>query len=196
LSPSQKEYVGLILRSGDHLLDLIKQVLELSQIEAGHLDVSLEEVTLWPLLQECLESLGPRASKLNISLECNCSDDNRHTAWTDPIRLRQVLLNLLSNAVKYNCENGSVVIDCRRMSDNIIRISVADTGSGIPEDKQDNLFRPFDRLGREAGQIEGTGIGLTITNKLVVALNGKIGFTSTEGKGSTFWVDLPVASND
>jgi len=196
LSPSQKEYVGLILKSGDHLLDLIKQVLELSQIEAGHLDVSLEEVTLWPLLQECLESLGPRASKLNISLECNCSDDNRHTAWTDPIRLRQVLLNLLSNAVKYNCENGSVVIDCRRMSDNIIRISVADTGSGIPEDKQDNLFRPFDRLGREAGQIEGTGIGLTITNKLVVALNGKIGFTSTEGKGSTFWVDLPVASND
>lgn len=193
LSPSQKEYIGLILRSGDHLLDLIKQVLELSKIEAGHLDVSFEQVSVCPLLEECAQSMEHRASRLNISLACHCPEGGIAYAWTDPIRLRQVLLNLLSNAVKYNSEDGSVAVNCRVMGDNMIRISVTDTGPGIPESKHENLFKPFDRLGREAGQIEGTGIGLTITSKLVVALGGKIDFKSTEGKGSTFWVDLPIS---
>ena len=193
LSATQKEYVGMILKSGDLLLELIKQVLELSQIEAGHLDVSMQNTSIGPLIDECLQTLSPRAASRNISLQDNCDDSTVHEIKTDPVRLKQILLNLLSNAVKYNHENGSVAIDCRIMGDDRIRISVSDKGPGIPKSKQKKLFIPFDRLGREAGQIEGTGIGLTITKKLVDALNGRIDFRSTEGEGSTFWVDLPIS---
>jgi PAS domain S-box-containing protein len=193
LSTGQKEYVELILKSGEHLLDLIKQVLELSKIETGGLEVSFEKVAVGPLVQECLHTLTPRATSRNISLEDNCDDDCIPEAWTDPVRLKQVLLNLLSNAVKYNRPNGSVAVDCRVMGDNAIRISVIDKGNGIPKDKQSGLFVPFDRLGREAGEIEGTGIGLTITKRLVTALKGSIDFRSTEGEGSTFWIDVPIS---
>ena len=196
LSASQKEYVDLILQSGDHLLELIKQVLELSQIEAGHLTVSFEKVAVLPLVQECLDSLAPRAKNRNLSLMCHDDVGSIPDVWSDPVRLKQVLLNLLSNAVKYNRDNGSVAVNCQAMGDSMIRINIIDTGSGIPENRQQNLFTPFDRLGREAGQIEGTGIGLSITGKLVTALKGNIGFISTEGQGSTFWIDLPVSNNN
>jgi PAS domain S-box-containing protein len=196
LSAPQKEYIGMILQSGDHLLELIKQVLELSQIEAGHLIVSFEKVTILPLVQECLDSLTPRAENRNLSLIYNDSAGSNLDVWSDPVRLKQVLLNLLSNAVKYNQDNGSVAVSCQARGNNMVRISISDTGSGIPENKQKYLFTPFDRLGREAGQIEGTGIGLSITKKLVTALKGSINFTSAEGQGSTFWIDLPVQDQD
>nr|MBC8445354.1 hypothetical protein [Rhodospirillaceae bacterium] len=193
LSSSQKEYVNLILKSGEHLLELIKQVLELSKIEAGHLEVTFQQVKIEPLLEECLHTLSPRAGGRGISLENSSRGATIPQVWTDPVRLKQILLNLLSNAVKYNQENGSVAIDCRLMGENTIRIMVMDTGGGIPKSKQKGLFVPFDRLGREAGEIEGTGIGLAISKRLVTALNGSIDFKSTKDEGSTFWIDLPIS---
>lgn len=192
LSTSQKEYISLILKSGDHLLDLINQVLELSQIEAGYLEVSFERVCVLPIIEECLQSLEPRADTRGISLFGPSSQVSLPDIKADPVRLKQVLLNLLSNAVKYNSENGSVTVTCRMIGQDRIRISVTDTGPGIPEDKQGGLFKPFDRLGRESRQIEGTGIGLAITRKLISAMGGNIDFKSTPPEGSTFWVDLPV----
>ncbi|MBT5300454.1 MAG: ATP-binding protein [Rhodospirillaceae bacterium] len=108
----------------------------------------------------------------------------------DTLQFKQVVLNLLSNAVKYNRREGKVVVRPDR-SGKFVRISVADTGHGIPSEMFENIFKPFNRLGREAGNIEGSGVGLTLTRKMVKKLQGEIGFESAEGEGSTFWVLLP-----
>ena len=115
---------------------------------------------------------------------------------TDAARLRQILVNLLSNAVKYNHDGGTVTVDAEPVHGNMLRISVGDTGPGIPLDRQDDLFKPFDRLGADASGIKGTGIGLTITRRLVEILGGQLDFESAPGQGSTFWVDLPLATAD
>lgn len=112
----------------------------------------------------------------------------------DETRFRQVLLNLMSNAVKYNRAGGEMVLDAAPTGDGMLRVSVADTGSGIPADKQDQLFEPFSRLDANKSEIEGTGIGLTITKQLVELMDGRIGFESAAGKGSTFWIELPLAA--
>ena len=116
--------------------------------------------------------------------------------WADPMRFRQVLLNLLSNAVKYNCDQGTVTLTAKTTVDDMLRFSVIDTGPGIPKDKQDLVFTSFTRLGFEGGSKEGTGIGLTISKSLMELMNGRIGFESTPGKGSTFWIDLPIAGEN
>lgn len=110
---------------------------------------------------------------------------------TDPTRFKQVLLNLLSNAIKYNRDAGSVIISRDLQADGMVRIAVADTGPGIPEALQPQLFEPFDRLGLESGEIEGTGIGLTICQQIVHHLDARLGFESREGHGSTFWIEVP-----
>lgn len=111
---------------------------------------------------------------------------------TDGVRLRQILLNLLSNVIKYNAENGNVTIDCQQMGSDRVRISVTDDGIGIAPEHKFRLFELFQRLGQEAVTIEGTGIGLTISKRLVQLLGGDIGYESQVGKGSTFWVILPL----
>lgn len=193
LTPQQTENVREIHQAGRHLLELINEVLDLSRIEAGHLDLSLEPVETMSLINECLAMVRPLAEQHGISLAleekimCNCA------VKADRMRLRQVLINLLSNAVKYNRESGSVLVGCISGSEGSIRIQVRDTGRGIPSESQSRLFQPFERLESAYDGIEGTGIGLALTKRLTEAMGGSVGMESSPGVGSTFWVELPGA---
>ena len=138
--------------------------------------------------------VAERAYEIGVTLENVSEGANPPDLWVDRVRFRQILLNLLTNAVKYNRPRGKVMLSMQVIDDRKLRISVADTGQGIAKDHQADLFKPFNRLGREAGEIEGTGIGLAITQSLVELLGGSIGFESEPDVGSTFWVDLPIAA--
>lgn len=193
LTESQHESVDHIIKGGVHLLSLLNDVLDLSKIEAGKVDVLIEDVSLKEVIEECMSVAENLSSNVNVGLTCDCLEKHNYMVRADAIRLNQVLLNLMSNAVKYNRENGSVVIGCHEIEGHKLRISIEDTGIGIPLDNQEKLFEPFNRLGAEATEIEGTGIGLSIAKRLVELMAGEIGFKSEVGAGSTFWIDIPLA---
>jgi len=188
LTENQKSCVEHILRGGTHLLELIDRVLDLAKIESGKMLLSIEDVSLEEVCQESLMLTDKLAKVRNLTVSCDLGENRVIKA--DYTRIKQVLLNLLSNACKYNHEGGEIRLSCEDVADNRARISIADTGEGIASDLQDGLFEPFNRLGREAGEIEGTGIGLTITKQLVDAMGGRMGFESGVGQGSTFWVEF------
>lgn len=190
LSEFQDNCVKHILRGGEHLLELIDGVLDLAKVEAGKVQLYIETVRLEELFQECLTLIDNQARERNLTIKSDFG--SRKYLNTDYLRLKQVLLNLLSNAVKYNRKNGSISFVCEETSANIIRISISDTGDGISEDDQAELFKPFTRGGQKNSVVEGTGIGLTITERLTKIMGGEIGFISEVGKGSTFWIEFPV----
>ena len=202
LNPQQKESIGEIQRAGSHLLELISEVLDLAKIESGRLDLSLEPVSLPRIIEECCALTQSIAAYRDITLHCcGYADGDKSESpaktmddiyvYADNIRLKQVLLNLLSNAVKYNRSNGKITVQCTDTSNGMLRIMIKDTGHGMSAEKLAQLFQPFNRLGAESGNIEGTGIGLVITKRLVHMMSGEIGVESTPGYGSTFWVELP-----
>ncbi len=199
---SQKENVSEILKASEHLLSLINEVLDLAKIEAGRIDLSIEDVKLENIIMESLQLISPLADKRGISIklfrddaEISSDDLNNDTniLRADYTRTKQVIINLLSNAVKYNSEGGKITIKCDQ-SDNNIRISITDTGLGLNQEQQTQLFTAFDRLGVENTDIEGTGIGLVITQNIVELMGGNIGVDSEPGVGSTFWFELPSGS--
>lgn len=196
LSAKQLDHTRQILKGGEHLLTLIDQVLELSKIESGNISLSLENVLACDVIDESLKMVQAQAAERKIELKVLSSIEKQTMLWTDHIRFRQILLNLLSNAIKYNHPEGEVSVTLENVSGNYLKISVADKGYGIPEQKQDGIFEPFNRLGRESGEIEGTGIGLTITKQIIALLEGEIGFESEEGIGSTFWIKLPLTEHE
>ena len=196
LNKDQRLAMGHILDGGDHLLNLINEVLELAKIESGQLSMSIEPVAINTIVAPCIlaaESLGTR---FGVSIENRISGTDTTAVMADVTRCKQVLLNLISNAVKYNKPGGSVILDCAMTENNTLRFIVTDTGQGIAEKDFEKLFSPFERLSNVSGEIEGAGIGLTITKELVEFMSGEIGVTSTVGEGSTFWVDLPYAGDD
>ncbi|CAB1368550.1 PAS domain S-box protein [Denitratisoma oestradiolicum] len=193
LSPGQKESVGQITIAGWHLLKLINDVLDLSRIEAGKYEVSLQPIDVVEVVDEVLRMLAPQAETLGIRLENRLDGGKGFSVQADRTRFIQVLTNLLSNAIKYNHRGGMVTLSAlREMS--YVRLMVEDTGPGLSAVQQMALFQPFNRLGAEASGIEGTGIGLVICKRLMEAMNGRIGMISTSGTGSIFWVELPVAA--
>jgi signal transduction histidine kinase/ActR/RegA family two-component response regulator len=190
LNEEQRDSVREILHGGRHLLDLINEVLDLARVESGRIDLSLEPVDLCGLLHECNGLVQPLAEARAIRLSHEGVDGALVRA--DRTRLKQVLLNLLSNAIKYNRDGGEVRVEVHAADQGQMRISVVDTGEGIPADRMEELFQPFNRLGAEASKTEGTGIGLTITRRLVEMMGGCIGVDSRMGVGSRFWVELPL----
>lgn len=181
-----------ILKAGQHLLELINEVLDVARIESGRLTLSLEQVVALEIVQETVALIESQAAKRNIQLYIEAGPSWRSPIKVDRQRFKQVLLNLLSNAVKYNRDSGSVHISTE-VRDGHQRLSVTDTGEGIPKEQFSLLFNPFERLGAEHRGVEGTGIGLALSKRLTEAMSGKIGAVSESGKGSTFWIELPLA---
>jgi PAS domain S-box-containing protein len=190
-TPSQGESIIQILNAGWYLLELINEVLDLATIESGKLSMSLEPVLLNELLLECHSMVEPLAQRRNLRMIFP-GNDALYCVHADRTRIKQVLINLLSNAIKYNTPGGSVAVGCSaNTATGRVRITVTDTGAGLPPEKVAQLFQPFNRLGQETGGVEGTGIGLVVSKRLVELMTGAIGVESTVGTGSMFWVELP-----
>ncbi|MCW8986509.1 MAG: ATP-binding protein, partial [Gammaproteobacteria bacterium] len=186
-----KSYADEILSAGDHLLELINKILDLSIIEEKKLDVNMEDTNISKIISDSVATMYSIAEQSNIQLINNIPAESHYIVRVDNLRLKQVILNLLSNAIKYNQKNGKVDISIN-VTDDKIRISFKDTGIGISKEKQEKLFTPFERLGFEGNVIEGAGIGLVLSKKLMKLMNGTIGVQSTSpAQGSTFYIELP-----
>lgn len=191
LDKTQKEYVDIILRSGEHLLDLINDTLDLAKIEAGMAEIKLETVNISNLISECIDLISPLAEKRSITVKSNKSENSNVHVLADKTRLKQVLINIFSNGIKYNNKNGKLSITQSQSGDGWVRVEVTDTGKGIAAENFEKVFVAFSRLEPEDSEIEGTGIGLAVTKELIERMGGKIGLESTIGKGTTFWIEIP-----
>ncbi len=209
LNDDDADNLSQIMRAGRHLLHLINDSLDVSRIETGSMTLSLEAVQLGPLVSESVDLLRPAAEKLKLALVLPSADSGQRRVSADRQRLKQILVNLVSNAVKYNRPGGRVSVDCYPVADaeaatgpdsthsgehGWVRIAVNDTGMGVPAERMDDIFVPFERVGAELTEIEGTGLGLALTKSLVEAMSGRITVSSVQGIGATFYVDLPAVS--
>lgn len=191
LTSDQIDSIDEIYQAGRHLLDLIDEILDLSKIEAGRTDFVKATIRFKDIFDECKSIAQMLAQKHKVNFVCEYTLDDSVCVETDSRRLKQVVLNLISNAMKYNHENGSVKVMCAIRKPSVLQIFVEDTGHGIPEAEVSEIFKPFSRAGN-ARHIEGTGIGLAITKQLVEIMGGQIGVKSEVGKGSVFWLELPI----
>ncbi len=194
LSEQPRFMVGEIEGASEHLMGLINEVLDMARIEAGKVSVSFEFVPV-PAALHCISLIEHAALQRKITIVKKMEECADYLIRADETRLREVLLNLLSNAVKYNREAGTIIVSCELVPEGRIRISIEDTGQGIPEADLTSIFEPFTRL-REHQAVEGTGIGLAITKQFVELMDGRIGVSSTRGRGSCFWIELPCVRRE
>ncbi|MHB8522050.1 MAG: hybrid sensor histidine kinase/response regulator [Limisphaerales bacterium] len=186
---AQKESIAQILQAGWHLLKLIDEILDLAKVESRKVPMSQEPVSLAEVMLDCQGMIEPQAQQQGIHMTFpRC--DTPYFVLADRTRVKQVLINLLSNAIKYNREQGTVEVKCVEKAPGRIRVSIKDNGAGLSQEKQAQLFQPFNRLGQEAGGKEGTGIGLVVAKRLVELMGGVLGVESTVGVGSVFWIEL------
>ncbi|MEG3617213.1 CheR family methyltransferase [Magnetovibrio sp. PR-2] len=196
LSAEHQKQAGYILEGADHLLELVNDILDLAKVEANQAQLDLEVVDARHTIDHVVSMAVPLAEEKQITITSKIEDTLGSEILTDGVRFRQILYNLLSNAIKYNKERGTVTIEGHQTQNRFLRISVKDTGQGIAKKDYPRVFQAFHRLGDDVTRArEGTGIGLTVTKLLVERLAGKIGFESKRGQGSTFWIELPLATN-
>jgi len=197
LTPMQTRHVEGILEGGTHLLELVNELLDLATIEAEQTTLSLEDVLVQDVVKDCLALTKTLALTRNIRMAERLSEQPPLHLRTDIKRFKQVLINLLSNGIKYNRDNGEVIIDGYETDNGFLHLSVTDSGIGIAKIDQQNVFQMFHRLnGDFTVAKEGAGIGLAVTKLLVEQMAGRIGLESEVGVGSTFWIELPLVSND
>lgn len=192
IAPEQKDHVNHILKAGEHLLELINEVLDLARIESGQIKQTIDLVDINSLTMELVALWKPMENKYKVKLDYKADETIGIHVLADKVRLNQALHNLISNAFKYNREHGTVSLSYEEIPGGLLRFNVTDTGLGIPLEKQELLYEPFNRLGAEYSDIDGTGIGLTITRRLVELMNGNLGMESAVGKGSCFFIELPI----
>ncbi len=188
-TPVQIQNITQILQAGWHLLKLIDEILDLAKIESGQMQISPEPVRLIEVLLECQSMIESQAQQRGIEMVFPPSDITCFVQ-ADRTRVKQIIINLLSNAIKYNSAQGKVVVNCVENSPGRIRVSFKDSGNGLSQEQIEQLFQAFNRLGQEAGNVEGTGIGLVVAKRLVELMGGEIGVESTIGVGSIFWFEL------
>ncbi len=193
LTPENHASVNYLLAGGRHLLGLIDEVLDLTRAESGDLKIVCGKVDLHALAHGCVQLVERLAQSRNIESRVQMSSA-AVTVWSDEQRLRQVLFNLLSNAIKYNHDGGSVVLSSELASSGKLRIKISDTGPGISPEGLAKLFVPFERLDQAYGEIQGTGLGLVISRRLIEAMGGTLGVESQLGCGSTFWIELAAST--
>jgi len=190
LADYQSENLDRVISAGEHLLSLINEVLDLSKIESDSFDLSLGVTNIVPLVDEVFSMSIPLAAKKGINIRYLETPPRCINSEIDPVRFKQVVLNLVSNAIKYNKSDGLITISFELIEDQKVRIGIRDTGPGIPDDKKSLLFKPFERFDTNSETIEGTGIGLTISKRIMEMMNGEIAFESKLGAGSFFYIDL------
>lgn len=193
LNERQNTQVEHILKAGHHLLSLINEVLDLSRVESGRMALTLSTVSARTVIEESLELAQPLAERVGVTLQDQSQLMLLPMIHADAARARQALLNLLSNAIKYNRPQGTVTVSAQAVGQQLV-ITVQDNGVGIPRSRHRELFQPFNRLGYNHTAIEGSGIGLVLTRRLMELMGGDIGFQSEEGLGSRFWLRFPVAA--
>lgn len=194
LSPLHRQRVERILRSGNQLLSLVNDLLDLSRIAAGFMALKSEDVNALEASRAAVQELAALATRQAIKVSVTARAGATYRVRADRTRVAQVLANLISNAIKYNRQGGSVHVELQQLGDRM-QLTVRDTGIGMSQDQIDGLFRPFDRLGRETSGIQGTGLGLVITSKLIKLMGGTLDVRSTPGVGSEFVVGLALAAD-
>ena len=188
-----KENSEEIIAGGNHLLQLINELLDLSKIESGNIDLSIKKHCFNKIFNDAMSLIKPIADKYSIQICNNVRSSSNVNINVDETRYKQVLLNILSNAIKYNSENGKVTIDCPLNDENMLSLSVTDSGKGLTSEQQIKIFLPFDRAGAENSNIEGTGLGLAISKVLIEQMGGKITIESEVGAGSCFLIQVPLS---
>ena len=194
MDAAHHDSVQQILQAGRHLLELVNDVLEISRIESGGLGLSLEAVALADVVGHAVEIVKPLAATRELRVTLGPLPSPAAVLWVDRQRLMQILLNLLSNAVKYNRPGGSIDVGFQSKDAGRHRITIRDTGYGIPAEKMKLLFQPFERLGADRTSVEGTGLGLSLSRRLAETMGGSLGVESIVDEGSVFWVDMPEAA--
>ena len=189
----EADYAREIVNASRHLTSLVDDILDLSSIESRRQQLKLQPVEVGALLHGCAELVQPEVQQRQLQLHVQSETDAGLYVQADMRRVRQVMLNLLSNAIKYNSPQGLIRMGYEVRS-NCIRLWVEDNGTGLTAEQQANLFQPFQRLGRENSSIPGTGIGLVLCRELATLMAGEMGFSSSDGAGSRFWIDLPGAA--
>lgn len=191
LSQTQKELLGRVLKAGYHLLDLINEILDLARIDSGNMFLSLENVSMAGLIKDIMNLMIPMSEEYKIQILDRISDQEDIFVCADRIRLKQAILNLVVNGIKYNKDGGTVTLFCEPGEEGRVLIRVVDTGMGVSRDQLEEMFEPFNRLNADNLKVEGTGIGLTITRKLVELMGGSVTATSAPNLGSCFTVEIP-----